>query len=207
MQSRGWIGILTVYMARSKEFNEDVVLDKAVDLFWHKGFNGISAQEIVDGLGLSRSSLYDTYGDKRTLFVRALKRYRITETGGMVAMLDNAKDVKKVITAIFQASGSECLGQKSGMGCFIVNSGIELAPHDPEIAEIIREGREALENGFSRALQRAQESGQISTRQSAKAFASFLVNNLWGLKTYGKAGSKNEIILDTIRITLSVLEP
>ena len=156
-------------------------------MFWHKGFNGISAQEIVDGLGLSRSSLYDTYGDKRTLFVRALKRYRITETGSIVAMLDNAKDVKKVITAIFQASGSECLGQKSGMGCFIVNSGIELAPHDPEIAEIIREGREALENGFSRALQRAQESGQISNRKSAKAFSSLLVNNFCGLKTNGKA--------------------
>ena len=194
-------------MARSKEFDEDVVLDKAVDLFWHKGFIGISAQEIVDGLGLSRSSLYDTYGDKRTLFLRALKRYRITETGGMVAILDNAQDVRKAITAIFQTSGLECLGEKSGMGCFIVNSGIELAPHDPEIAEIIKEGREALEDGFSRALKRGQENGQISTRQSAKAYASFLVNNLWGLKTYGKAGSEKEIIMDTVRITLSVLEP
>lgn len=194
-------------MARTKEFNEDLVLDKAVDLFWHKGYNGISAQEIVDGLGLSRSSLYDTYGDKRTLFIRALKRYRVRETGGMITLLDEAEDVKKVIKSIFQASARDCSGAKLGMGCFIVNSGIELAPHDDEIADIIKEGRLAMEDGFGRALERGQEQGQISDRQSAKALGAFLVNNLWGLKTYGKSQPDKKVIEDTIEITLSVLDP
>ncbi|MDQ6480013.1 TetR/AcrR family transcriptional regulator [Dyadobacter sp. LHD-138] len=194
-------------MARTKEFNEDLVLDKAVDLFWHKGYNRISAQEIVDGLGLSRSSLYDTYGDKRTLFIRALKRYRVRETGGMITLLDEAEDIKKVIRSIFQASAKDCSGTKLGMGCFIVNSGIELAPHDDEIADIIKEGRLAMEDGFGRALERGQEQGQISDRQSARAFGAFLVNNLWGLKTYGKSQPDKKVIEDTIEITLSVLEP
>ena len=194
-------------MARTKEFNEDEVLDKAVDLFWFKGYNGISSQEIVDGLGLSRSSLYDTYGDKRTLFIKALKRYRIRETGAMIAFLDNAPDVMQGIKIIFQTSGRECLGEKSGMGCFVVNSRIELAAHDTEIAEIVRESREAMEKGFFRALERGQKAGQITSNQSARALSYFLVNNLWGLKTYGKAGPERIVIEDTIRVTLSVLEP
>lgn len=194
-------------MARTKEFDEDQVLDKAVDLFWYKGYNGISAQEIVDGLGLSRSSLYDTYGDKRTLFIRALKRYRVRETGRMITLLDEAADVKKVIRNIFQASVRDCLGAKLGMGCFIVNSGIELAPHDDEIADIIKEGRQAMEDGFYRALKRGQENGQVSGRQPASAYAAFLVNSLWGLKTYGKSQPDKKIVDETIKITLSVLEP
>ena len=60
-------------MARTKEFNEDQALDKAIEIFWHKGYNGTSAQDLVNHLGLSRSSLYDTFGDKQKLFVKSLK--------------------------------------------------------------------------------------------------------------------------------------
>jgi len=194
-------------MARAKEFNEEEVLDKAVDLFWYKGYNGISAQEIVDGLGLSRSSLYDTYGDKRTLFIKALKRYRIRETGAMITLLDDAQDVYGVISTIFRTSGNDSLADKLGMGCFMVNSRIELAAHDVEIAEIITEGRAAMEDAFLRAVERGQKSGQISDRQSARALSSFLVNNLWGLKTYGKAGPEKSVIDDTVNVILSVLTP
>ena len=194
-------------MARAKEFNEEEVLDKAVDLFWYKGYNGISAQEIVDGLGLSRSSLYDTYGDKRTLFIKALKRYRIRETGAMITLLDDAQDVFSIIKDIFKTSGRDSLVDKLGMGCFIVNSRIELAAHDAEIAEIISESRAAMEDGFLRAVERGQMSGQISQKQSARALASFLVNNLWGLKTYGKADPEKSVIDDTVNIILAVLKP
>jgi len=194
-------------MARAKEFNEEEVLDKAVDLFWYKGYNGISAQEIVDGLGLSRSSLYDTYGDKRTLFIKALKRYRIRETGAMITLLDDAQDVFSIIKDIFKTSGRDSLVDKLGMGCFIVNSRIELAAHDAEIAEIISESRAAMEDGFLRAVERGQMSGQISQKQSARALASFLVNNLWGLKTYGKSDPEKSVIDDTVNIILSVLKP
>jgi len=60
-------------MARTKDFDEDKVLQKAMNLFWHKGYNGTSMQDLVDGLGISRSSMYDTFGDKHTLFIRALE--------------------------------------------------------------------------------------------------------------------------------------
>ncbi|MCF0055976.1 TetR/AcrR family transcriptional regulator [Dyadobacter sp. CY356] len=193
-------------MARSKEFDEELVLDKAMDLFWFKGYNGISAQELVDGLSLSRSSLYDTYGDKRTLFIRALRRYRDKVTGHMISLLDNAEDVPSVIKAIFQATAVECLGDSSPKGCFMVNSRIELAPHDAEIAEIVTENRQAIEEGFYKAITRGQELGQISCDQPAKALAGFFVNNLWGLKAYSKSEPEREIIEGTVKIVLSVLE-
>ncbi|MEJ0106748.1 MAG: helix-turn-helix domain-containing protein [Bacteroidota bacterium] len=61
-------------MARTKVFDEQMVLDKAMNLFWQKGYNATSAQDLVNGLSISRSSLYDTFGDKHSLFVKALKQ-------------------------------------------------------------------------------------------------------------------------------------
>jgi TetR/AcrR family transcriptional repressor of nem operon len=193
-------------MARTKEFDEEQVLDKAMDLFWYKGYKGISAQELVEGLNLSRSSLYDTFGDKRTLFIRSLKRYRSKVTGNIISLLDNAEDVPEVISAIFHATEIECLNATPGRGCFMVNSRIELAPHDMEIAEIIKENREAIEKSFYNALVRGQGKGQISMKQTAKALAGFLVNNLWGLNAYSKSDPEKEVVEDTVKIVLSVLE-
>lgn len=86
-------------MARVKEFDEDVVLDKAVALFWTKGYNGTSAQDLVDHLGISRSSLYGTYGDKHTLFLKALQRYREKNSAAFLKLVkasDNAgESIKK----------------------------------------------------------------------------------------------------------------
>lgn len=193
-------------MPRTKEFDETVVLDKAVALFWQKGFNGISAQDLVDGLGLSRSSLYDTFGDKHTLFVKALQRYRDKETDQIIQQLDNATDIPATIKAILLANeAAGATAADCGKGCFMVNSRVELAPHDPEIATMVKDNWKALEDAFYRALKRGQENGQIATVQPARALARFLVNNTWGLSVYGKADADRKVSADIIKVVLSVL--
>src|ERR1700754_13503 len=124
-------------MPRTKSFNEEEMLDKAKDLFWRKGFNGTPPQDILDETGLSRSSLYDTYGDKQSLFMKTLQRYRDRETATVISQLDNADDIPQAIRQLFQETYRDCLDQQGRRGCFMINTLHELVPHDPKVEAIV----------------------------------------------------------------------
>src|SRR5437868_5714416 len=113
-------------MARSKDFDEQEVLSKAVNLFWLKGYNGTSMQDLVDGLGISRSSLYDTYGDKHSLYLKALESYQYAGNDQMCHIINSAPNAKEAIRSLLQFIANN-LTQK---GCFLVNAEVEVAPHD-----------------------------------------------------------------------------
>ncbi len=134
-------------MPRTKTFNEDEMLDKAKDLFWRKGFNGTPPQDILDETGLSRSSLYATYGDKHSLFMKTLQRYRDRETEAVVHHLDQAGDIPLAIRQLFQETYRDCLSPQGRRGCLMINILHELVPHDPKIEALIRENRQATEDG------------------------------------------------------------
>ncbi len=193
-------------MARTKRFDEEEVLNNAMLFFWHKGYNGTSPQEILDELGLSRSSLYDTYGDKRSLFISTLKRYRDTITGEIIHMLDTTENVPETIKLLFQQAKNSCFSGDEKRGCFMVNSKVELAIHDEEVAAIVKENREALENAFTGAIKRGQEKGQLSKDNQPRALARFIMNNLWGLTVHSKSGADKKVFDDIIRMTLSVVK-
>lgn len=84
-------------MARTKDFDENEVLAKAIQLFWYKGYNGTSMQDLVDSLGISRSSLYDTYTDKHTLFIKALESYQNTGAAKIQAIVDHSGSAKETV--------------------------------------------------------------------------------------------------------------
>jgi len=193
-------------MARAKEFQIDEVLDKAVNLFWNKGYNGISAEELVQGLGLSRSSLYDTFGDKHSLFTQALKRYREKITGDVIAHLDHAENIPEAIKEIFIWSQNSALQATGPKGCFMVNSRIELAPHDSGISDVVQENWQALEDAYQRAIKRGQEKGQIAKSHNPRALARFVLTNSWGLSAYGRGTADKKVFDDIIKIILSTLK-
>src|ERR1700749_432635 len=91
-------------MARIKEFDTNEVLDKAISLFWDKGYNACSMQDIVEGLGLSRSSIYETFGDKRQLFLDALKKYQRAGLEAREKDVTAASDVREVLKQIFESN-------------------------------------------------------------------------------------------------------
>lgn len=193
-------------MARTKRFDEEEVLNNAMLFFWHKGYNGTSPQEILDELGLSRSSLYDTYGDKKSLFISALKRYRNTVTAQIIQILETSENIPETLKMLFQRAKNECFTGEDKRGCFMVNSKVELAPHDEEVAAIVKENREALENAFTAAIKRGQEMGQLSKENPPRSLARFIMNNLWGLTVHSKSGADKKVFDDIIRITMSVIK-
>ena len=192
-------------MARTKAFDEEKILDDAMKLFWHRGYQALSAQELVDGLGLSRSSLYDTFGDKHTLYIKALKRYREIIVMKTITVLDNAKNIPKAIREVFQMQLDANFNSEQSRGCLMVNSRTELSQHDPEVAAIVKDNWEMLEGAFYRAVQRGQESGQVSTERNPRALARFFVSNSWGLNLYGTSDADEKVFKDIIKVVLSVL--
>ncbi|MHC0448196.1 TetR/AcrR family transcriptional regulator [Flavobacterium sp. 3-218] len=193
-------------MARTKEFNEDQALDKAIEIFWHKGYNGTSAQDLVNHLGLSRSSLYDTFGDKQQLFSKSLLRYQQQAQDSVKDLLENSQNVKETLHAIFKQAVIESLEDRITKGCFMVNSSVELAMHDSEIAKIVKDNSQIMEEVFTNAVKKGQEAGHISKQMDAKVLARFIFNNYSGIRVLARAGERDKQVYDDIvKAVFSVL--
>lgn len=192
-------------MARIKEFNVDKALDKAIEIFWHKGFNGTSAQDLVSHLNLSRSSLYDTFGDKQKLFAESLKRYQAQSYNHLANLFESSKNIKDTLHDLFKQAIIESLEDRLTKGCFMVNSSIELAIHDHEIANIVKANNFAMEELFTRAVQNGQDSGQISKKVNSKVMARFILNNYMGIRVLARSGERDKKVYDDIVKTMLLL--
>lgn len=193
-------------MAREKAFDKQDVLCKALNLFWEKGYNATSMQDLIDGLGISRSSLYDTFGDKHSLYLQTLEAYREKASLPLVHLIDNATDIKQVLKKLFATTVRECTASDGAKGCFVSNSAVELAPHDEEIAKIVQEDQNALEDALARAFDRAQAEGQITSKESPRSLARFILNTLTGLRIVAKSYSGKKKYDDIVQVALSVLD-
>lgn len=192
-------------MARVKAFDEKDVLDKALQIFWCKGYNGTSMQDLIDGLGISRSSLYDTYGDKRALFLGAIHKYRKEQSKALVAVIDNSENIFDTIREMFDYTIKTILADKQQKGCFMVNTTIENAAHDKEIADIVSANQKEIEDAFYKAIKKGQEAGQIRKIHSAKALSRFVFNTSSGLRVSARNGADQKALNDIVAVTLSVL--
>jgi TetR/AcrR family transcriptional repressor of nem operon len=188
-------------MARSKDFDEQDVLSKAVNLFWLKGYNGTSMQDLVDTLGISRSSLYDTYGDKHSLYVKALERYQYAGNDQMCSIINNAPSARDAIKQLLQFIANN-LTQK---GCFLVNAEVEVAPHDEVIGKMICQKDQQLEDIFYEAIKRGQDKGDLNGQQDARALARFVSNAVKGMQVTAKSTTDRRIFDDIINLTVKVL--
>lgn len=192
-------------MPRTKSFDKKEILDKATDLFWVQGYGATPPQDILDDTGLSRSSLYDTYGDKHSLFIQSLRRYRDRVTAAAIRFLDEAEDPAMAIRMIFHHAYDELVNVQHQKGCLMINTLHEMVPHDPEVADLVLENRQALEDAYARAVRRGQQQGKINRTHQPRALARYLLNSIWGLTVHLKLGISKRTADDIVKITLSVL--
>lgn len=192
-------------MARTKDFNEEEVLKKAVCLFWDKGYNGTSMQDLVDGLGISRSSLYDTFGDKHQLYLKALETYQQSYGQQLCTLVRQAPTAKAAIRELLELVASDLLGDKQRKGCFVVNAGIEMASHDKEVNGMICQSEQQLEQAFLKVIQNGQQSGELDKKRDPQAIARFFNNTVKGMQVSVKSTSNTRFFQDIIDTALSVL--
>ena len=193
-------------MARTKDFDENEVLCKAIQIFWHKGYNGTSMQDLVDGLGISRSSLYDTYTDKHTLFVKALESYQDTGAGKIQEIINNSGSAKATIKQLLEFVINELLGDKQHKGCFMVNAEVEVAPHDAEINDLVCKNDQQMEDAFYLVIKKGQDSGDIKKNQDARALSRFIFNTVKGIRVTAKSTSDRTVFDDIIKLTVLALD-
>lgn len=193
-------------MARTKDFDENEVLTKAIQLFWHKGYNATSMQDLVDGLGISRSSLYDTYTDKHTLFVKALESYQNTGAAKVQEIINRPGSAKETIKILLEFCSVELLGDKQQKGCFMVNAEIEVAPHDAEVNNLVCKNEQQMEEAFCQVIKKGQESGEIRNQQDAMALARFIFNAVKGMRVTAKSTTDKAVFDDIIKLTVSTLD-
>lgn len=144
-------------MARSKEFEINVVLEKAMDLFWRQGYEKTSIQELVQGMGIHRRSLYDTFGDKHQLFMDVLNRYTSTLNSNITNRIHRSNSAKEAIRQLFEMIVS--CEENQPKGCLTVNAAVELSLLDPEVAVKIHEQFFASEQLLYDLLVSGQKTG------------------------------------------------
>lgn len=193
-------------MARHKEFDRSEVLKKAMQAFWRHGYEATSIQDLVEATGINRGSMYDTFGDKRRLFQAAIDYYIANVSAKRVSKMTETTSALEAIRTYFEELVAFSVGDGRKLGCLITNSVVELAPHDPEIAGILRNSFARVEEAFFQTLQRGQRAGEISSRIDARAVARFLTATTNGIRVFARAQADAETLLDVVNSALTVIE-
>ncbi len=186
-------------MARPRAFDEEVVLQKALDTFWLRGYGSTSMEDLVAGTGLNRASIYATFGDKHALFMRALRRYQQRSCQTLTALTaDPEESVLTQLRRILELTVYE-------KGCFLVNAITERVPHDADTQELARQDQQFLQTLFTTLLSRGQERGEVRRTAPPRAQARLLMSVLSGMRVLFKANPDPQLLRDLVDTALLAL--
>ena len=193
-------------MARTKEFDPDTALDAALDLFWERGYEATSVQDLVDHLGIGRGSLYATFGSKHELYLKALDRYLRSRDPDPIALLGRPGPALPAVRTLVRTYAEEAARDARRRGCMVVNAAMERVPGDALVTQRVQASWRALERALAAALTRARDQGELAADKDPAAIARFLLVVLQGLRVVGKAGPGAARLRDTAELALSVLD-
>lgn len=191
-------------MGRHKEFDEAEVLRKAMVLFWRNGYKKTSMQDLVECMNIHRRSIYDTFGDKQSLFLRALQLFEENIQNRIQQQIKPIPSAKLAIRKLFEMVITSNDGKPPG--CLIVNTAVELSQHDEEIADRIRKSFRNTESFIYEQLVRGQRNGELSHQLNVQKVAPLIHNSLIGLRVLSKTTDDKEKLQSIIDSTLAVLE-
>lgn len=176
-----------------------------MQLFWRQGYAATSVDDLSETLHLSRSSLYATFGDKRTLFLEALRRYSASVISRTTQTLVEATTPETGIASLFADVAAGVSSESSTRGCFMVNAVAELVPFDAEVTAIAVAYSDALQQLLVDALRQRTGAQMTIGEQSPEQLATYLFNTLQGLRILIKAGATRDQVDAVIAITLHSL--
>jgi len=191
-------------MGRPYEFDREQTLSKAMHLFWEKGYKATSIQDLVDHMGIKRGSIYNTFGDKHSLFIEAVKYYAQKVTYKTISVLESDGSPIENIRLFFETIINTPPTKKT-RGCLISNTVVELAPHDEKIADTLRIIMERIESAFLNCLNRAVEKSELPKNTDTKVLARFLATSTHGLLVTGKSVQNPKSGKDVVDVILSTL--
>jgi TetR/AcrR family transcriptional repressor of nem operon len=191
-------------MARPREFDEGVVLDAAIQCFWSRGFEATSVQDLVGRTGITAASLYNAYGDKRSIFRTALEQYVEGSIGERIRRCE-ALPPRRAIGTFFDEILSRSLNDREHKGCMLVNSALELAPHEPEFRKIIASVLCRIESFFLHCIESGQADGSIAHSAPAEILARHLLGVLMGVRVLARVRPERTLLEGVVAPALALL--
>ena len=192
-------------MPRPKEFSEIAALDAAVDCFWQRGYEATSMRDLAASMGISAPSLYNAFGDKQTLFARALERYLDCGAPDRPRRLESSLPPKQAIHRFFAEIVDHSVNDRERKGCFLVNSALEVAPHQKELGAVIAKQFAEIEAFFKRCILAAQRDGSAPLGIDANDTARLLLGVLLGIRVLARSAPNRSLLEGMARPALALL--
>jgi TetR/AcrR family transcriptional regulator, transcriptional repressor for nem operon len=193
-------------MARPREFDADIALNKAMRLFWEQGYQATSLQDLMKAVGVKKQSLYGAFGDKRSLFLKCLSLYAQQTFVTVQAMLNATDTPLNGIKRVLHYASRPAESRNCPAGCLMTNTALELAQRDPEIAEEVRRMFRGFEEILVGAVRRAQEVGEISKNVDSATVGQSLANTINGIRVLEKTGAPQRQVKAVVDAALASIQ-
>ena len=176
-------------MARTKAFDTDEVLERALRIFWRNGYEGTSMQDLVDGMRINRASIYDTFGSKEALYLQALQRYQVRNQCQVKQLLAEHSSVREALNRLLEGMIEESASDPEKKGCFVVNATTGLANRNEAVNRLVSENEQRMAFAFEDMIKQGQASGEIDSDQDPKVLSSYVFSSLQGLRVLAATNS------------------
>ena len=192
-------------MPRPKAFDVEAALDKAMRLFWLQGYHQTSTRDLVAHLEIGRQSLYDTFGDKKELYLSALDRYLATRLEHHLSKLETLTASRKEVLEYFAAMVELLDSDSPSKGCFVANSIVDMSASDSNVARRAGAYVNRLEMGFLASIERSVRRGEVAECHDPPAVARFLVSTILGMSVSAIGGASRDSLVDTVSVAVRPL--
>ncbi|MFJ9554235.1 TetR/AcrR family transcriptional regulator [Nocardiopsis sp. NPDC101807] len=192
-------------MARTREFDTEAAVGRAMELFWTRGYEATSVRDLTQHLGVGQGSLYAAFGDKHGLYRAALEHYRSTLAAAALRSLQEGADVRSAVRGLL-AERVRIAVEHDGRGCLMVNAACERLPEEPSVRRIVRDVQDASREALAEVLSVAAERGEISARHDPHTLAAFLITFLNGLLVSAKVTPDAGALEPLVEVALASLD-
>ena len=193
-------------MARPREFDKATALEAAMGCFWLRGYEATSMRELTASMGISGPSLYNAFGSKRAVFTAALERYCDQSPRARMKRLEATRPPKDAIRQFIAEIIQRSLSDPERRGCLLINSALEVAPHDRELGAVIGGCLAEIETFFLRSIKAAQKQGSVRADLVAKDVARLLLGVVLGIRVLARARPERALLEGVARPALALLE-
>lgn len=186
------------HLARPREFDENEALDAALDCFWGRGYEATSIRDLTEAMGISTPSIYNAFGDKRQLYVEALEHYCRTKTHPLIERIEDQHTGIGAIVAFYTEIVDRSVEDRARRGCFLINSAIDVAPHDKMMGKVVAAHLDAVRGFLRRQLHAAHASGEIELAAAPTGTADHLLSVLLGLRVLARSRPERDLLGRTV---------
>ncbi|MBI1259651.1 MAG: TetR family transcriptional regulator [Chloroflexi bacterium] len=194
-------------MARQREFDKEAVLEQAMLLFWEKGYEATSIRDLIKSMNISSSSMYEVFGDKRSIFLAALARFCLIEQANIAQLAENAATPQRFVEQLFASLDELTISGTSQHGSLAFNAMIEFGTQDADVTQLLLSHYFAIAKVISETLQRGQAAGIVNNRLPAPDLAHTILTALNGASTVKGVRPDFTYIPAITQVLLSLLNP